>query len=236
MTAEQVEAARATLSRRSQAMQLTVGIDTEFYGQPTKLFDIAKPDLARVERLLQSPYVIMPGDELRLNEDALAVVENSPLNLVRISQYGHKNALSRLKTEVARRNLDERLLIFESISYRALRFLLRHAAAYTGLVDATWQPSGWTVACESLASGLPVVLYEGLVARELASLGAGADIVRSVPMRDIKGFAAALESMITMNRKGDLAAKARAFAAQTLDLERTGAAFGNQLVQAISVE
>jgi len=166
----------------------------------------------------------------------VAIVENGPFNLVRISQYGYKNKISALKAEVQRRNLGDRLVIFERISYPAIRFLLRHAAAYVGLIDATWQPAGWTVACERLASSLPLVLYEGITARELAWLGASLDILRSVPMRDIKAFAAALEAITTTGRKEERAAKARAFAAETLDLERTGRAFGERLLEAIRPE
>ena len=232
MTAEQADAARATLPRHVPVIELQVGIDCDFYAQPTAPSDIVEADRNRVERLLQSPYVIMPGDELRLNDDALAIVENSPLNLVRISQYGRKNGITELKAEIRRRNLGDRLLIFERISYLALRFLMKHAVAYAGLVDATWQPAGWTVACESLACGLPVVLYEGLTSRELGRLGAGPNILRSVSMRDTKAFAAELQSFVAAHHRSELTDEARAFAAETLDLEITGAAFGERLAQA----
>lgn len=229
MTAEQADAARKTLPRHVPVIEFQIGIDCSFYAHPASLSDITEVDRARVERLLQAPYVIMPGDELRLNDDALTIVEDSPLNLVRISQYGHKNGISELKTEIRRRNLSDRLLVFERISYPFLRFLLQHAAAYAGLVDATWQPAGWTVACESLASGLPIVLYEGLVSRELAQIGAGEDILRVVPMRDTDQFRAALVSFADQRQKADASRRAREFAALHLDLEKTGQDFARQL-------
>jgi hypothetical protein len=232
MTAKQAEAARAMLPRRVPVVELQVGIDCGFYARPGSLSDIAEADRARVERLLQSPYVIMPGDELRLNDDALAIVEGSRLSLVRISQYGHKNGIAELKTEIKHRNLADRLLVFERVSYPAMRFLMSRAVAYAGLVDATWQPAGWTVACESLASGLPVVLYEGLTSTELKRLGAGPNIVRSVPMRDTKAFASELQSLVTAHRRSEIETDARTFATATLNLETTGAVFGERLAKA----
>lgn len=233
MTARQVEAARAMLPRHVSVVDLQVGIDCGFYARPSSLSDIAEADRARVERVLQSPYVIMPGDELRLNDDALAIVEGSQLSLVRISQYGHKSGITELKTAIRHRNLADRLLVLERISYPAMRFLMSRAVAYAGLVDATWQPAGWTVACESLASGLPVVLYEGLTSTELKRLGAGPNIVRSVPMRDTKAFASELQSLLTAHRKSEIETDARTFAAERLNLETTGAVFGERLAKAL---
>jgi glycosyltransferase involved in cell wall biosynthesis len=236
MTAEQAESARAALPYHVRVIQLQIGVDCDFYAQTGSLSDIAEADRARVDRVLQSPYVIMPGDELRLNTDALSVVERSRLNLVRVSQYAHKNGIAKFEKEIRRRNLADRVFIFQRISYPALRFLMKHALAYAGLVDATWQPAGWTVACESLASGLPVVLYDGLTARELARLGAGPNILRAVSMRNTKAFASALEAIAEGVQKSDLATEARTFANATLNLERTGAAFGESLAQVICAE
>jgi glycosyltransferase involved in cell wall biosynthesis len=178
----------------------------------------------------------MPGDELRLNADALAVVERSRLNLVRVSQYGHKNGIANFEREIRRRNLADRVFIFERISYPALRFLMKHALAYAGLVDATWQPAGWTVACESLASGLPVVLYDGLTARELTRLGAGPNILRAVSIRNTNAFASELQVIAEADRKSDLATEARTFANAALNLERTGAVFGECLAHVTCAE
>jgi hypothetical protein len=233
MTEEQAEAVRRSLPETVPVIRLTVGIDGDFYAGATSIRDVAEADRGRVERLLQSPYAILPGDELRLNEDALTIVENSTINIARVCQRGHVKAMIDLKAEIARRNLGDRIVVFERISYAALRFLLRHAGAYAGLIDASWQPAGWTVACESLASGLPVVLYEGLVSRELRRLGAGADVLRAVPARDTAAFLIALQSMMEAAPRAQRAAKARAFASDRLNLERTGAAFAAALRQAI---
>ena len=231
MTAEQAEAARATLPRHVRVIQLQIGIDCDFYAHTGSLSDVAEADRAIVERILQSPYVIMPGDELRLNADALAVVERSGLNLVRISQYGYKNRIANFESEIKRRNLADHVFILKRVSYPTLRFLLKRALAYAGLVDATWQPAGWTAACESFASGLPVVLYDGLTARELTRLGAGPNILRAVSNRNTNAFASELQAIAEASRKRDLATEARTFANTALDLERTGAVFGESLAQ-----
>ena len=236
MTAEQADAARATLPRHVRVIQIQIGIDCDFYAQTGSLSDIAEADRVIVERILKFPYVIMPGDGLRLNADALDVVERSGLNLVRISQYSHKDDIAKFEKEIRRRNLADRVFIFERISYPALRFLMKHALAYAGLVDATWQPAGWTVACESLASGLPVVLYDGLTARELTRLGAGPNILRAVSVRNTNAFASELQAIADADRKRDLATEARTFASAALDLTRTGAAFGERLAQVTCTE
>jgi hypothetical protein len=82
-------------------------------------------------------------------------------------------------------------------------------------------PAGWTSACEALASGTPVVLYEGLTARELRKLGAADELVRTVPTGNYQAFS-----------RYCLADGARAFAAERLNMETTGATFatfGDQL-------
>jgi hypothetical protein len=55
-------------------------------------------------------------------------------------------------------------------------------------------------------------------------------------MGDTKAFVAAMASMTAADLREEVAAKARAFAADTLDLERTGAAFGERLAQAVGLE
>ena len=194
MTDEQVTAARRLLPSTVPVVKLTVGVDCAFYAAPTSLADLSDAERPRVEKLLQSSYAILLGDELRLNEDALTIVQNCSLNIARVCQFGDRKGAVQFKSEIERRGLQDRLVVFERISYASLRFLLRHACAYAGLVDSSWQPAGWTVACESLASGLPIVLYEGLVSRELQRLGAGPDIMCTVPPRDTHRFAAALKT------------------------------------------
>ena len=236
MTAEQVEAARKSLPATVPVIGLTVGIDCEFYNSNISLSDISEADRDRVERLLQLPYVILPGDELRLNNDALDLVEHAPINLVRVSQYSHKGGIAALRVEAKRRGLGDRVQIFERISYPALRFLIRNAVAYTGLVDATWQPAGWTVACECLASGLPIVLYEGLVSRELQRLGAGLDILRAVPLHDTVAFLKEVRLITDLASRSERAERARSFASEKLNLEITGAEFAMELRKAICAE
>lgn len=233
MTAEQAADARRSLPAHVSVVRLSVGIDTRFYARPAQLADVPAEHRPTVERLLQKPYVILPGDELRLNKDALDVVEATGLKLVRISQYSSKSGTNVLKEDVARRGLGGQVEVFERISYAFLRFLLQHAAGYAGFVDATWQPAGWTVVCESLASGLPIVLYDGYVARELIALGLPKELYRIAPLGDRVTFGRELVALANRPRSAALAASARGFAVDRLDLGKTGLAFASALRSAL---
>jgi hypothetical protein len=231
MTDEQAQEARAALPPSVRVVPLTIGVDTGFYAQPAQLADAPSEHRAAAERLLQEPYVILPGDELRLNADALDVVEATGLRLVRISQNGHKSGGDWLKAEIARRGLGERVFVFERVSYAFVRFLLQNAAAYAGFVDASWQPAGWTVACESLSSGLPLVIYDGYVARELFRLGVPQELCKIVARGDRAAFAREL-TQFAKRPHGPLPALG-GFAAARLDIAQTGPAFAAALRLAV---
>lgn len=229
MTSRQVAAARADLSEAVPVVPLRVGIDTRFYARHSTELDVPEAHRSTVDKLLSEPYLILPGDELRLNADALEVVQKTGLRLVRISQYSHKSGTSLLKEEVARRRLADRVIVFERISYSFLRFLLQHAAAYAGFVDASWQPAGWTVACESLASGLPIVLYDGITAREMADLGLPHDLLRIVPVGDRACFANELAAIAATERTAAQTSVAQQFASRVLNAETTAPEFARNL-------
>lgn len=226
MIGEQARKAESVFRGKIPVIRLRCGIDTEFYRAEPGVCDVPEIHRARVDRLLSEPYVILPGDELRLNDDAIRFVELSDIRLVRISQYGYKSGTDKLKDDIAKRRLGDRLMVFDKIDYPFLRFLLRHASAYAGLVDSSWQPAGWTVACEALASGLPIVLYDGLVSRELSELGAPTSCVKSTRMGDMPDFAEQVGALIARREtRGRLSAEARAFAETQLDFGVTGPAF-----------
>ena len=226
MTAEQAQKAETEFRGRIPVIRLRCGIDTGFYRRNVGLADVPENDRERVGKLLSEPYVILPGDELRFNDDAIRFVEHSGIRLVRISQYSHKGGTEKLKRDIAERRLGDRLMVFEKIDYPFLRFLLRHASVYAGLVDSSWQPAGWTVACEALATGLPIVLYDGLVSRELAETGAPTSCVQSVRMGDVADFMQKVMALLSnKDRRGQHSAEASAFAERRLDLDVTGPAF-----------
>jgi hypothetical protein len=235
MTQQQVAAARSDLPTKVPVAQLRVGIDTRYYARPSTEADVPEEHRVTVQKLLQEPYVILPGDELRLNDDALEVIRATGLRLVRISQYGHKSGTNLLREEVARRGLSEHIFVFERISYAFLRFLLQHASAYAGFVDASWQPAGWTVACECLASGLPLVLYDGFTARELAHQGLQQQLMRVVALGDRASFGRELMALAETGRSGEQALNARSFASRALDVEVTAPEFARNLVTALGI-
>ena len=106
-----------------------------------------------------------------------------------------------------------------------MRFLIQHAVVYAGLVNSTWQPAGWTVACESLASGLPIVVYDGLVSRELIRIGACDTFMRSVSMNDIYSLKEALQYFVNIEDRHEVSKSAQCFAAESLDFGQTSLDF-----------
>jgi len=229
MTTEQERAAKKSLSNNFPVVKLSCGIDTAFYKKESVSGDVPEEYLATVEKLLKKPYFIMPGDELRYNGDALDIVENSNIQIVRISQYSMKSRTDLLKEEIKKRGLSDRFVVFENISYLFLRFLLQNASAYAGLVDASWQPAGWTVACESLACGTPIVLYEGLVSRELQYLGINKNIMRTVPVGDKKKFLEELTHFSNIPEQKQTKEEAMEFSSVKLNMEKTGEEFAGQI-------
>lgn len=234
MTAEQAEQARAVLPQRVPIIRFRCGLDTSFYRIRSSFEDVPTEYRPAAEELLKAPYVIMPGDELRFNADALDLVERSEFRLVRISQYSQA-VTQELRKEVLRRGITDRFFVFEGISYPFMRFLLQHASAYVGLVNATWQPAGWTVACEALASGLPVILYEGLVSRELSRLGVPDGLLVSIPIRDVSLVQRALQNRVTAKARTEIAVTAQRFAAEQLDFERLSSSFVMDVEKAMAI-
>jgi glycosyltransferase involved in cell wall biosynthesis len=84
------------------------------------------------------------------------------------------------------------------------------------------------VTCEALATGLPVVLYEGLVSRELKFLGAS-EFLQTVPMGEIDLFKKKLEFFIANPVNSQQKKKIQEFANQQLNLEKTGVRFAQDI-------
>jgi len=231
MTVEQEKKALEILGNSIPVIRLRCGIDTSFYRVPSSLADIPEKYQKLIESLLSEPYVIMPGDELRFNDDAIRFVEKSGIRLVRVSQYGQKSGTEKFKQNIEECNISERVIVLEKIGYPFLRFLFQHASAYAGLVDSTWQPAGWTVACEALSSGLPMILYEGLVSRELAEVDVPVQLVQHVPMGDVTSFTEKLSSLVDLNQQGNLSQQAISFSSKHLDFETTAPPFVEKIEQ-----
>jgi glycosyltransferase involved in cell wall biosynthesis len=228
MTQEQNQQARESLPAYVPIINFTCGIDTQFYRIPSCFSDVPENYRAIVDSLLEHPYIIMPGDEQRCNQDALDIVANSDLRLVRIAQYSTPAKSQWIREQVETLNIKDRCFFFERISYPFLRFLLQHASAYAGLVDSTWQPAGWTVACEALASGLPIVVYEGLTSRELQFLNAD-PYLSSIAVGDKRQFKNALENHCSKKRAVQNKEEIQEFAKRTLDLEITSSFWVKQV-------
>lgn len=221
MTDEQAREANRSLAGRVPALRFTWGIDSAFYRHAAAEADVPVDVRNELGDVLREPYVILAGDQLRLDEDALELVEKHGLRLVRVPQESH--TADWYRRQIRERRLEGRLFVFERVGYPMLRYLLQHAVAYVGLVDSTWQPAGWTVLCESLASGTPAVVYEGITAREIRRLGCG-DCVSVVPHRDVAAVARGCKRL--GDSEGDLyRTDAADFSATALDLDRTASTF-----------
>lgn len=226
MTSEQERMANEYLENIVPVIKLRLGVDTCFYR--IRSLDSVIPEEHRrdVTELLKGSYVVMPGDELRCNHDAIEFVERTGHRLVRISQIADKSNIDLMKERIHELSLRDRVFVFEKIDHEFLRFLLQHASAYVGLVDSSWQPAGWTVACESLASGLPIIVYEGLVSRELTTLGATSSFLRSVPFGDMDAFVAEFSELLAHARGSrHVTDQSSTFAKDKLDIEVTAPDF-----------
>ena len=227
MTDMQLLLAREVFGHAHPLIKFRCGIDTQFYRYELDYKDVPTQYIAIVEKLLTRPYVIMPGDELRLNDDAIKVAKLSGLRLVRISQYFEKSGTEKLNQEIEELGLQDLLLIFRKIDYKFLRFLLRNAVAYVGLVDSSWQPAGWTVACEALAAGVPAIIYEGLTTDELRKMGASVRIMRVVPKGDVSAVVQCVDDILRLahDMRAELGNEARVLAEVQLDINVTGPDF-----------
>jgi glycosyltransferase involved in cell wall biosynthesis len=221
MTEEQARQARSALGPRIPVLRFTWGIDCSFYRHAASANDVSSEVGEVLNALLGEPYFILAGDQLRLDEDAVALVEKHGLRIVRVPQERH--TADWYRRQIRERSLEGRLFVFEKVDYPTLRFLLQRATAYVGLVDSTWQPAGWTVMCESLASETPAIVYDGLTAREIRLLGAR-ECVRVVPHADVAAVARSCEELMA-DRSGSLRAKAAGFSTAVLGIERTAADF-----------
>ncbi len=224
MTEEQATSAREWLPDKVPVLLLRCGIDTRFYRTKSVFEDVPEEYRREIESLLRRPYVVLPGDELRFNEQSVEIARRTGLCVVRISQYSGKR-LERMQTLVRSSGVGDRYRCYQKISYRFMRFLLQNARGYIGLVDSSWQPAGWTVAAEALATGLPVVLYEGLVSRELRRLGVDESMLKVIRPGDLAAFADHVGNRMLVEHTCEYGERTRCFAASNLDCEEAGRAF-----------
>jgi alpha-maltose-1-phosphate synthase len=215
MTDEQVSQASESMVADRPIVKFTWGIDSSFYSATGKPADLSDD----ISRLTREPYVILAGDQQRLDSHAVRLAAEFGLRIARVPQEPKTAAWYR--SEISKQRLHNRLFVFEKVTYPTLRYLLQKAVCYIGMVDSTWQPAGWTVLCEAFASGTPAVVYEGLTSREMRRLGAGS-FLATVRQGDVAGVAEACRQFAAANGRST---NAQSFARDVLDLEKTAPRF-----------
>ncbi len=139
----------------------TFGIDIKYFKK--------KMDIKNLK--VHEPYYLVVGDEARNNDLLILLASKVKKTIVRVCQYPEKSDIYVLQKDIHRYGLEEKLIIEENITYEKLRCYFQNAELYLGIVNNDYQPAGWTVACEAIASGCKILLKEGLVSKELNRLG-----------------------------------------------------------------
>ena len=141
---------------------LLMGIDVSY-------FKIASKSELRnsIACLGELNYYLVVGDEGRDNKLLINLAQRLEHPIIRVFQYPDKSKELRLQREIIKNKLGKKLLILKNVSYQELKFLYYHSLAYLGIAHSEYQPAGWTVACEAIASGTRVILANGCVYQEL---------------------------------------------------------------------
>ncbi len=184
VTRQQADEAQADfrlLPRRTGYCQ--VGVDAEFFAPaPAHAGAPLAPD---VRRAAQSPYVVVAGDQQRDESLTAAVVRGTGLRLVRLTQEpGTQRLWERRRAEDA--GLAD-VFCRAGLSFAEVRYLYQRALCVLNLVDNSWQPAGLTVAKESMACGVPLIMNRGLTTREL---GRHARAAGQPPFREVASLTA----------------------------------------------
>ncbi|MBW2534301.1 MAG: hypothetical protein JRI55_22615 [Deltaproteobacteria bacterium] len=220
MTQEQAAtAARGTWGRPIRAVAIPLGVDTQFFRpRAGDEESIVVPGARRGRR-----YVVVAGDQLRDEPRVEAILSGLGVDLVRLTMSREVEAYwqERQRSDGLGFSVSCRVLL----PFVEVAAIYRHAACVLNPVLNTWQPAGWTVTTEGMASGVPVVTAAGLVTREL---GTYLDRGQSLPLTVVEGlsvgaYRAALERVLSDDFDAvEAGAAARAFAEEHLAIDRTG--------------
>lgn len=188
----------------------TIGIDSRYFAPAPAFADATiRPE---IRALAGRPYAITAGDQLRDEALLAAVMKESGLSFVRVSQEtrveafwaGRPDAFCRARLPAAE-----------------MRFLYQHATCSLNLADNSWQPAGYTVALESLACGAPMIMNHGLVTRELARHGSPPPFIEiASPVRVDEARSRLRELAADLARRAALARDGRALVERELTIER----------------
>ena len=195
MTEEQKLSAKSYLPPWISVEKIDFRIDASFY----ESFDPAVCDQAWFDKFSEEnrhrPYMVMLGDELRIEDDAIIVAKNTDMSVVRVCQYMDADTKAEILHKVSAQGLISKYHMMNNLSYGQLILLLRNASGYLGLVESTWQPAGWTALSEALCCRLPAIVYDGLVSREMQFRGIPASAMKVIASGDVAGVCAAVSEI-----------------------------------------
>jgi glycosyltransferase involved in cell wall biosynthesis len=218
MTREQIEQACKELNLPSKHIfHLPIGVDTTYFNQENS----NNPILPEILQLPLKEYVVVGGDQLRSETQIAEVIQGTELKLVRLTQS--------LKTqkfwENYNRTCAQKIDVFckAHLSFNDVRYIYKGALCLLNLVDNSWQPAGWTVLTEGMACGIPVIMNEGLVTRELKQYSPSCPLIevpQVVRREEIQEILKKLASQPSYAK--ELGVKGKEFMGKNLPIETAG--------------
>lgn len=218
MTKEQIEQACNEFNLSpNHVFHLPVGVDVAYFNDKNNN-DFISPE---VLELPLKKYVVVSGDQLRNELEIANVMEGSGLKLLRLTQSVETQLFWKDWNKSKSSNLE--VFCKAHLSFQEVRYAYQNALCVLNLADNSWQPAGWTVLTEGMACGVPVIMNQGLVTRELKrynpspSLVEIAQIVRKEEVQEI------LKKLISQpSYAKELGVKGREFVEKNLSIEKTG--------------
>ena len=218
MTKEQIEQACNEFNLPSKRVfHLPVGVDVAYFNEGNHS-DVISPE---VLELPLKKYVVVSGDQLRNELEIVNVMEDSGLKLLRLTQ----SMKTQLFWENYNKNKSSNIEVFckAHLSFQDVRYGYQNALCVLNLVDNSWQPAGWTVLTEGMACGIPVIMNQGLVTRELKRYSPSLPLVEVAQMLRKEEIQEVLKKLINQpSYAKELGIRGREFVEKNLPIEKTG--------------